>query len=331
MRAYGGEVRALLRQHFLLSTPYPLIRPSGTFSPREKGIPLRRLWESSVRCGTLADTVSSGVMEFLVFLLYVVQAISFAIPIGFMVFCAVAAVITFATRRFFLAILYLIGMATPFIAYGFNVGAFNARIASREKMIEALPRAELKGRYPDTFVVHGYLTDLELGVLLFEFDFNRIHMFQSGEMFGRFEGQLLERLYSSECKAAAEAVLSAWRRDIRDSQFYRQEVKLKNCVLVTPEKLAKDEYPNEAVVLLLDLHTTLRSGNTTWAGGNIEVRLQKDGTSTLVDYWERLYASRQTSPFCLPFNSFCTSSDFNRDASVGRFDFLTAALGRPLR
>ncbi len=260
---------------------------------------------------------------FLLGILYVFLSIGFVIPIGFMLFCLWRAYARFSGGNLSGAGLWFAAACSPFLLYGVNTTLFDKRVASRKAEVENLKRTNLARDYPSTLTLRGYLTEPELAVLLLSYDFSEIYMLQERAYRGQVEGQRFSATVSSECMAAA----AKWVEDKVVRRNYANDAVLKRCVDGSRVTFDERELPQTAVVYLMDHATTLHLGNSLWSSGAYEVRLRSNGDDVLVDYWERLHAERQASPFCLPKFPMCGSTEFNQKDQIDRFKFLIKALG----
>ena len=260
---------------------------------------------------------------FLLGILYVFLSIGFVIPIGFMLFCLWRAYARFSGGNLSGAGLWFAAACSPFLLYGVNTTLFDKRVASRKTEVADFQRTKVERDYPSTLTLRGYLTEPELAVLLLRYDFSEIYMLQERAYRGRLSGQRFSAASTAECTAAAHSWIA--NRDLR--RDYDNDRILKDCVSSSTVEFSEQDLPQTAVVYLMDHATTLHLGNSLWSSGAYEVRLRSNGDDVLVDYWERLHAERQASPFCLPKFPMCGSTEFNQKDQIDRFKFLIKALG----
>lgn len=196
-------------------------------------------------------------------------------------------------------------------------GSFAYDEASRARFVSGLERLKLDGKHPDRLIVHGYLMDAELAVLLHLYDFDTIEMYQDKPERAT-RGSRVTRAGSSGCREQALRWMT--------NRSYALDKSLANCIdrgnAVYKASLSDDG----AVVFLMGHATTLKASNTVLE--NYELRLVERGENRLVDYWERYYSTRKSSLLCMAQLPFCTSKHNPKDPS--RLQFVIRALGHEL-
>lgn len=216
--------------------------------------------------------------------------------------------------------------ASPFLVFGGWSWATEHHVESRRAMIEQLERTPLGRGYPRRLEVYGDIPDVVASGLIASGVFSSITVIDS-------------RRYPADARAAVwtirvrtdeqcRTLARAWVAAKRQGQLFGEpdRSRLDACATRTGRTYEGFTPLGDAVVLLTGHATTLRDGNTVWAGGNLELRLRRGGSDQLVDYWEDLHYEQPVSPLLITPAGYVSRSQHGAARKLNTAEFLMRAV-----
>lgn len=213
--------------------------------------------------------------------------------------------------------------ASPFLLFFGVLVSSDHDAASRAQYLAALPRERLGGAYPRTLEARAYFSKAQLGALIGAGLFDQVYKLSPYP--DDSEGAEITVRETPDCQTAAKTYLGQLRSGRRPDWGVERAVD--DCTTQSPLSSVQRLAGEDAVLLLTGDSASLHPRKFYYTRSGLEVRVRRNGTSELVDYWERPYALRPAWPFTSdPLGSWIAEAP--QGPEVNQITFLVAALER---
>jgi hypothetical protein len=129
---------------------------------------------------------------------------------------------------------------------------------------------------------------------------------------------------ASRCRGVGRRFLNTWQNRRKLERVPKEQ---QSCLIEERIKVPADRADVPAIVFRMSNATTLKlPSNTVWSGGNYEARLRTGTENILLDYWERPYIPRPSTPGPWGY-AFKANTDWKKYRSPNRMNFFGSAVG----
>ncbi|MEO1207022.1 MAG: hypothetical protein AAFV45_11890 [Pseudomonadota bacterium] len=193
--------------------------------------------------------------------------------------------------------------------------------ADRANAVAAFVRHPMPASYPSLLEIRGAATTNELIVYLATLAIDEIHIVQSNPRAG--QQYVVTYSLAADCLAQGAHLLEELKT--RGRLRYATPSQ-KKCLIQDTGYVDANRDHIPAIEFMAGTQTTLRQPGAGWYGGSFEARIRTANGSLLLDYWERPFIERPSSPGPWGY-AFPANTDWKDYRTPNRLKFFAGAVG----